>query len=639
MQQTFYIDIDEEISSVIDRLKKSMAKDNYFVVPQRALFMQSAVNLKLLKREADKIGKQVVLVTQDEAGASMAQRSGINVRLTLEGLESAPDAYSENIEEKDSNHEELISIEDNMITKINQDKQARLNNIGSNDFYDSSSDSQIKEKKIKAVKSMPRKIPVTSTGYVSEPKKNTKKTVISDSLHQEISQNDAHKMLKSQNFTRESSAKIKYDIFSKKYSEAEKLNSRKEKTLEKIFSSLPREQSKPVANNAKKLGKKSKKIFFGFMLFCLLILLSVTVYLLAPNAKITIIPNISKDKIDINIYVSNSAQADASNIPIRVIDQTQDISLSYDVTGKNAVSGKKAHGSVVIYNEYNSSPQTLIATTRLESADSKIFRLTKNVVVPGTTVVGGSSQPGAIEAEVIADQAGSDYNIDQTKFTVPGFAGGPKFDKFYAKSSASMTGGSSDGDIEPTVVSQQDIDNAKIKTEADAKEKINDVISGELQAGEVALPQAEKITITKSSSGAKIGDIVNSFNYNVQISIRALVFSGNDVKKIIQQSLSEQSQSQDSSQEISKIDYGNVEADFDNSTLNLKVLGEIKIIPNIDVEKIKKEMLGKKSDQLGDILKKYPSIKNANVELWPSFISHIPQYSKRVNVQIDTSGQ
>ena len=128
---------------------------------------------------------------------------------------------------------------------------------------------------------------------------------------------------------------------------------------------------------------------------------------------------------------SISAQIDAENIPIRVIDETQEVSLSYDVTGKNAASGKKAHGSVVIYNEYNSSPQTLVATTRLESSDGKIFRLTKNIVVPGTTVVGGSPQPGAIEAEVVADQAGSEYNIDQTKFTIPGFSGGPKFDKFY----------------------------------------------------------------------------------------------------------------------------------------------------------------------------------------------------------------
>ena len=71
------------------------------------------------------------------------------------------------------------------------------------------------------------------------------------------------------------------------------------------------------------------------------------------------------------------------------------------------------------------------------------------------------------------------------------------------------------------------------------------------------------------------------------------------------------------------MDYGNIEADFDNSSINLKVLGEIKVIPNINVEQIKKELLGKNTDQLGTFLKNNPSIKNVNVELWPSFISCI----------------
>ncbi len=53
MHQTFYIDIDEEIPlSVIDKLKNRWRVKNYsFVVPKRALFLQSIVNLKLLKRE------------------------------------------------------------------------------------------------------------------------------------------------------------------------------------------------------------------------------------------------------------------------------------------------------------------------------------------------------------------------------------------------------------------------------------------------------------------------------------------------------------------------------------------------------------------------------------------------------------
>lgn len=631
MHQIFYIGIDEEISSVIDRLKKSMAKDNYFVVPKRALFMQSIVNLKLLKREAEKDNKQVIIITQDQVAASMAQKAGISTRSSMDGLESVSDLYTDNVKKMEINPENSSPSETDSDLRIVQDKQSRLKNIGSDDFFDASSNMQEKEPMI--IKSEPKKIPVRSTSYspiFSSPNKSVKRTDFESPLRQETYRSNSYRKTLSQDSLQNKRTEFKYDIFRKKDSNMGGIDPYKEKTLEKIFSSSPNEQKKPAVQEVKKIGKKSKKIFFGFVLFCLFVLSGVAIYLFVPNAVITIIPAISENKKDINIQGSVSAQVDAGNIPIRIIDKNEEISLSYDVTGKSEASGKKAHGSVVIYNEYSSSPQTLVATTRLESEDGKIFRIVKNIVVPGTTEISGSVQPGAIEVEVIADQPGSEYNIDKTKFTIPGFSGGPKFDKFYAKSSNSMTGGSSDDD-KPSAVSQQDIDNAKIKTENAIKEKINGIILAELQLGEVVLPQAEKITVIKSSTGAKAGDAVTSFDYNAQASVRAIVFSENDIRKIVQQSIE---QAQGYKKEISKIEYNNVEADFDNSTLKLKALGEIKNIPNIDTEKIKEEVLGKSADQVGDILKKYPSIKNANIELWPSFISHISPYSKRVNVQI-----
>jgi len=270
--------------------------------------------------------------------------------------------------------------------------------------------------------------------------------------------------------------------------------------LEKIFSSSRDSENRQPAN-PKKVHGKIKKIFYIFITLCLLAFAGVAAYLLVPSAKIILVPNILKNKIEANIHGASDGGTDATNIAVRVLDETQDISLTYEVTGENSVSGKKASGSVVIYNEYSSSSQTLIATTRLQSTDGKIFRLLKNVVVPGTTNVGGTIQPGAIEAEVVADQAGSDFNIDPTDFKIPGFANGPKFDKFYAKSSSSFSGGTSDGTSGGSAkVTQQDIDSAKAKAEAAINDKINSVISGELQTGEVALPQAEKITITKNNN-------------------------------------------------------------------------------------------------------------------------------------------
>src|SRR3989344_7933955 len=77
MPQTYYIESDEEIISIIGKLRKSGAEVNYFVVPKRALVLQSIVNLRLFQREAEKLGKKIVLVTQDEMGQNLAKKAGL----------------------------------------------------------------------------------------------------------------------------------------------------------------------------------------------------------------------------------------------------------------------------------------------------------------------------------------------------------------------------------------------------------------------------------------------------------------------------------------------------------------------------------------------------------------------------------
>jgi len=57
------------------------------------------------------------------------------------------------------------------------------------------------------------------------------------------------------------------------------------------------------------------------------------------------------------------------------------------------------------------------------------------------TVKNGERSPGAVDVTVTADQPGEQYNIGPTDFTIPGFQGDPRFDKFYARSKTPLTGG------------------------------------------------------------------------------------------------------------------------------------------------------------------------------------------------------
>ncbi|MCX6765611.1 MAG: hypothetical protein NT136_01460 [Candidatus Moranbacteria bacterium] len=136
MHQLLYIGGDEEITSLVDRLRKSKVSENFFVVPKRAMVLQSVVNLKILKKEAEKLKKQIVFVTQDEAGETLARKVGIMVRSNLDGLETA--------REKDENltllsaSKQLTGGKEISVRRV--DKRERLENIGSQEFFDEEED-------------------------------------------------------------------------------------------------------------------------------------------------------------------------------------------------------------------------------------------------------------------------------------------------------------------------------------------------------------------------------------------------------------------------------------------------------------------------------------------------------------------
>jgi hypothetical protein len=77
--EILYIDADEEITSVIDKLKACEAETVILVVPKGASLLQSLINLKLLKREAEPLGKKIALVTADRVGRNLALQIDIPV--------------------------------------------------------------------------------------------------------------------------------------------------------------------------------------------------------------------------------------------------------------------------------------------------------------------------------------------------------------------------------------------------------------------------------------------------------------------------------------------------------------------------------------------------------------------------------
>lgn len=81
-KDVLYIDVDDEITSLIDRLSTSEHKVVALVLPKRATVLQSIVNMKLLKRAADENNKHVVLVTSEAGLLPLAGAVGLHVAPT-----------------------------------------------------------------------------------------------------------------------------------------------------------------------------------------------------------------------------------------------------------------------------------------------------------------------------------------------------------------------------------------------------------------------------------------------------------------------------------------------------------------------------------------------------------------------------
>ncbi len=86
-----YLEADSEITEAIDKLKASHGHEVRIAVPARSTMLQSAVNLKLLKKTAHTAHKELVLVSTDKATLSLAAGLGLLVAKNIKAEAGVPD--------------------------------------------------------------------------------------------------------------------------------------------------------------------------------------------------------------------------------------------------------------------------------------------------------------------------------------------------------------------------------------------------------------------------------------------------------------------------------------------------------------------------------------------------------------------
>lgn len=100
-KETIYVDVDDEITSIIEKVKASEAKIVALVLPKRATVLQSVVNMKLLKKAGTSAKKNVVLITSEKGLMPLAGVAGLHVAKSLQSKPVIPSLPSHPGEDDD----------------------------------------------------------------------------------------------------------------------------------------------------------------------------------------------------------------------------------------------------------------------------------------------------------------------------------------------------------------------------------------------------------------------------------------------------------------------------------------------------------------------------------------------------------
>jgi len=359
----------------------------------------------------------------------------------------------------------------------------------------------------------------------------------------------------------------------------------------------------------------SKKIIFPlFVVFILLVIMSSLVF---SKVDVTIVPKTETLTFNTKLEVS-SLVLEEGIIKGIILNKDGDVSKDFESTGKTL---KKAEGIIRVYNLYSSNSLTFREGTRFMSDSGKIFIIKDKAVIPG--------KPEYIDLKVVAAEAGDDYNIEPSMFSVPGLVGTAIYDKFYGRSFSSMTGGG-----EFSKVSEEDLVKAKEETMKEFTSVIREQLIREnsLNTDYLLLDDAFKIESEKAFSLAKVGDESDSFKYTIQGKGKVMIFKKSEVEDFVNKYIISSLVNKDIEPDSLEISYFVNNKDLDNGNIVFDLEIKAKVYSAIDDNIIKEELFTKSKNEAIIVLESFEDILDVNIDFWPFWINKIPKSPNRINI-------
>lgn len=554
-----YIDTDDDVTSIVGRIKASEEVVVALVPPKRIGVLQSVVNLRLLQRAAKNAHKRLAIVTTDPALMNLASGLAIPVAKNI-------NAQAKVLEVSD----------DDDISDV----------IDGNDIA----------------------VDATSRRSAGGSKSATEDKEISAAVA-----------------AIETDDKIKNDLDA---------------------DGVPDDQQEPKKSPKKKIkvpnvNSLRKKILIGGGLAVVLIGFLVWAIVFAPSATITIQAKTSAVEVKKSLSLVPSGDKDAAEgvLPPVVKQKKTNESVEFEATGSREV-GEMAAGTVAFcYDEEPFSGQTGQKNAITLDAGTRLYANGVQFTIDsGVTVEGGQNEAGECatyySVKATAVNIGEEGNIKQnTVMSVSGYSG------LTALAKTDFTGGSKET---VKVVQQSDVDAAvaKLREKGDS-DAVRDELMGQMSDstmvidGSFSVSQGE-VKVTPGVGETPEGDGAKA-TASIELTYTLVGVNKDDLSDVLDAALKDQTDETKQkvyNNGINSVKFSGFTTANDGYTVTVTTNGHVG--PVINEDDVKKQAVGKKSEEIKELLKRTDGVNDVSVTMSPFWVSSAPSENKiTVNFEIN----
>lgn len=541
-KDTIYIDVDDEITSIIEKVRSSPQKIVALVLPKRAAILQSIVNMKLLKRSSEEAKKHLVLITSEAALMPLAGAVGLYVAKTLLSKPIVPPPPPDPDAATDINPDEITEA-------------------------DAPIDAE------KPVGELAGLTPEDETIEVDNDEPNT------------------------------------------------------------AAAGKPKKEKAPKGLRVPNFNKFRTKLLLAGVVGILLLIGFYMANFVMPAADVTI----KTDTENINATVKftsspTTVELDQENsiVPAVTKELKKSEGQKAPATGQKNV-GQKATGSVTLKNCTNKDGDIVIPANTPVTANGLSFVTDESVTLPQSILTGGSKTciTPTRKVDVVAQNAGDNYNLSERDYTVSGFAG-------VQAEGSDMEGGTNQI---IKIVSQGDIDNLRQKiidsfTNGAKEELKQQLLAESLIALEDTFNVGQPVAISSPDVNTEAGEVT----VNVTMNFTMQGLKEEHITPLIDKAMADDIDSE--RQKISN--YGLAEAIFQigerkpNNDVSYTLQTIAVAGPEIDENALKQQIAGKKEGEAENIIKSHPGVKEASVNYRPFWVTKAPKKISKVNITIET---